>query len=168
VPQRPHLFDGSVGDNIRMGHPGAGEAEVQAAVRAANAAGFIDQLPAGLDTPVGEAGLRLSGGQRQRLAIARAFLRDAPVLILDEATSHQDEASEAAIADALERLMAGRTVLLVAHRLRLAQRADRVAVLDRGRVLEIGRPAELLANEGPYRRLFDDHGEILLVEEEGA
>jgi len=165
VPQRPHLFDGSVGDNLRMGRPGASEAEVQAAVRAANAAGFIDQLPAGLDTPVGEAGLRLSGGQRQRLAIARAFLRDAPVLILDEATSHQDEASEAAIADALERLTVGRTVLIVAHRLRLAQRADRVAVLDRGRVIEVGRPDELLATDGPYRRLFDDHGELISSEE---
>jgi ATP-binding cassette subfamily C protein CydD len=168
VPQRPHLFDGSVGDNIRMGRRDADEAEVQAAVRAANAAGFVDQLPAGLETPVGEAGLRLSGGQRQRLAIARAFLRDAPVLILDEATSYQDEASEAAIADALERLMAGRTVLIVAHRLRLAQRADRVAVLDRGRVIEAGRPTELLATDGPYRRLFDDHGELILDEEEPA
>jgi ATP-binding cassette subfamily C protein CydD len=165
VPQRPHLFDGSVGDNVRMGRPGASDSEVQAAVRAANAADFIDRLPAGLETAVGEAGLRLSGGQRQRLAIARAFLRDAPVLILDEATSHQDEASEAAIADALERLMAGRTVLVVAHRLRLAQRADRVAVLDHGQVIEVGPPADLLAGDGPYRRLFDDYGELISAEE---
>jgi ABC-type multidrug transport system fused ATPase/permease subunit len=108
---------------------------------------------------VGEGGARLSGGQRQRLAIARAYLRDAPVLILDEATSHQDEASEAAIADALERLVRERTVLLIAHRLRLARRADRVIVLDAGRVVEAGAPAELLAAGGAYRRFVDDFGE---------
>ena len=108
-------------------------------------------------TEVGDAGGRFSGGQRQRLAIARAFLRDAPLLLLDEATSHQDEASEEAIADALDRLVVGRTVLLIAHRLRLAQRADRVAVLDHGRVIESGPPAELLAANGAYRRLLEDH-----------
>ena len=161
VPQRPHLFEGTIADNIRLARPGADDAAVATAVRAANAADFIERLPAGLETPVGEAGARFSGGQRQRLAIARAFLRDAPVVILDEATSHQDEASEAAISEALGRLVAGRTVLVIAHRLRLAQRADRVIVLDRGRVVEAGPPAQLLTNHGPYRRLFDDHGELI-------
>ncbi len=159
VPQRPHLFDGSVADNIRLARPGATEAEVAAAALAANATEFIERLPQGLDTPVGEAGARFSGGQRQRIAIARAYLRDAPVLILDEATSHQDEASERAIADALDRLVEGRTVLVIAHRLRLAARADRVAVLAAGRVLEQGTPAELLATGGAYRRLVDDFGQ---------
>jgi len=161
VPQRPHLFEGTIADNIRLARPGADDAAVAAAVQAANAADFIERLPTGLGTPVGEAGARFSGGQRQRLAIARAFLRDAPVVILDEATSHQDEASEAVINEALGRLVVGRTVLVIAHRLRLAQRADRVIVLDRGRVVETGPPALLLANDGPYRRLFDDHGELI-------
>ncbi|MEX1296000.1 MAG: thiol reductant ABC exporter subunit CydD [Candidatus Limnocylindrales bacterium] len=159
VPQRPYLFDGSVGDNIRLARPDAGEEEVAAAARAANATEFIERLSSGLETAVGEGGARLSGGQRQRLAIARAFLRDAPVLILDEATSQQDAVSEVAIADALDRLVEGRTVLLIAHRLRLAQRADRVVVLEAGRVLEQGPPAELLAAGGAYRRLVDDFGE---------
>ena len=159
VPQRPHLFDGTVADNIRLARPEATDDEVTAATRSANATEFIERLPRGLETPVGEAGARLSGGQRQRLAIARAYLRDAPVLILDEATSHQDEVSERAIADALDRLVRGRTVLLIAHRLRLAQRAHRIAVLDAGRVVEQGTHAELLAVEGAYRRLVDDFGE---------
>ena len=156
VPQRPHLFAGSVADNIRLARPSATDQEVAAAARAANATEFIERLPAGLQTPVGEQGARLSGGQRQRLAIARAYLRDVPVLILDEATSHQDEASEAAIADALDRLVPDRTVLLIAHRLRLAERAHRIVVLDAGRVVEQGTPAELLAIGGAYRRLVED------------
>ena len=159
VPQRPHLFDGSIGDNIRLARPAATDEEVAAAARAANAGEFIERLPKGYDTSVGEDGARLSGGQRQRVAIARAYLRDAPVLILDEATSHQDEASESAIADALGRLVENRTVLLIAHRLRLAQRADRVVVLAAGRVVEQGTPAELSAADGAYRRLVDDFGE---------
>ncbi len=157
VPQRPHLFSGSVADNIRLARPDASSEAVAAAAQAANASDFISRLPDGFDTSIGDVGARLSGGQRQRLAIARAFLRDAPLLLLDEATSHQDEVSEAAIADALERLMVGRTVLLIAHRLRLAQRADRVAVLDHGRVVETGAPADLLTAAGAYRRLVDDH-----------
>jgi ATP-binding cassette subfamily C protein CydD len=161
VPQRPHLFEGTIADNIRLARPDATDAQVRAAAEAANATEFIERLPAGLAASVGDAGARLSGGQRQRLAIARAFLRDAPMLLLDEATSHQDEASEAAIADALERLMRDRTVLLIAHRLRLAQRADRIVVLEAGRVVEVGTPNELLAAGGPYRRLFDDQGELM-------
>ncbi len=159
VPQRPYLFAGSIADNIRLARPGASDEEVAAAARAANATEFIERLPRGFDTEVGEVGARLSGGQRQRVAIARAYLRDAPVLVLDEATSHQDEASEIAIADALDRLVADRTVLLIAHRLRLAQRADRVVVLDAGRVVEQGIPAELLAAGGAYQRLVEDFGE---------
>jgi thiol reductant ABC exporter CydD subunit len=157
VPQRPHLFHGTLADNIRMARPDASDAAMLEAVSAANAVEFIERLPDGYETQVGEAGARLSGGQRQRLAIARAFLRDAPLLVLDEATSHQDEASEAAIADALDRLVEGRTVLVIAHRLRLAQRADRVVVLDAGRVVDAGAPADLLAADGPYRRLVADH-----------
>ena len=168
VPQRPHLFEGTVGDNIRLARPEATAAEITAAARAANATEFIERLPAGLGTPVGDTGTRLSGGQRQRIAIARAFLRDAPVLLLDEVTSYQDEASEAAIADALQRLMAERTTLLVVHRLRLAQRADRIAVLDAGHVVEVGEPDALLAVDGPYRRLFDDEGELIRPAGEGA
>lgn len=156
VPQRPHLFAGSVADTIRLARPDADDAAVVAAARSANAADFIERLPAGYETAVGEAGARLSGGQRQRLAIARAFLRDAPVLVLDEATSYQDEASEAAIADALARLSVGRTVLVIAHRLRLAERADQVVVLAAGRVVESGAPADLLAQGGAYARLVRD------------
>jgi len=157
VPQRPHLFDGTIVDNIRLARPDAPDSAVIAAAEAANAADFIERLPGGYETHVGEAGSRLSGGQRQRLAIARAFLRDAPLLVLDEATSHQDEASEEAIGDALARLTAGRTVLIVAHRLRLAERADQVVVLHAGRVVEGGAPADLLGADGPYRRLVEDH-----------
>ncbi len=156
VPQRPHLFAGSVAENIRLARPEADDDAVARAARSANAADFIERLPAGYETPVGEAGARLSGGQRQRMAIARAFLRDAPVLVLDEPTSYQDEASEAAIADALARLSHGRTVLVIAHRLRLAEEADQVVVLAMGRVVESGAPADLLAQGGAYTRLVSD------------
>jgi ATP-binding cassette subfamily C protein CydD len=159
VPQRPHLFAGSVADNIRLARPEADDEAVTAAARAAGAIEFIERLPRGFDSPVGERGARLSGGQRQRVAIARAFLRDAPLLILDEVTSQLDEAGEAALADTLERLVTGRTVLLIAHRLGLAQRADRVAVLEGGRVIEAGPPARLLMSDGPYRRLLVDAGD---------
>lgn len=156
VPQRPHLFTGSIADNIRLARPDASDEAVVEAARAADAAGFIGRLPLGYDTAVGEAGVRLSGGQRQRVAIARAFLRDAPLLVLDEATSYQDEASEQAIREAIERLSMGRTVLVIAHRLRLAERAHRVVVLEAGRVIESGSPAELLARGRAYRRLVED------------
>jgi thiol reductant ABC exporter CydD subunit len=156
VPQRPHLFSGSIADNIRMSRPDADDEALREAARAANALDFIERLPGGFEAPVGEAGARLSGGQRQRLAIARAFLREAPLVVLDEATSYQDEASERAVMEALDRLSVGRTVLLIAHHLWLAERSDRVVVLDDGRVAETGTPAELLARGGPYRQLLED------------
>jgi ATP-binding cassette subfamily C protein CydD len=162
VPQRPHLFTGSVADNIRMARPHADDAAVLAAARAANAERFIERLPLGFDSAVGEGGARLSGGQRQRVAIARAFLRDAPLLVLDEPTSYQDEASEAAIAEAIDRLTVGRTVLLIAHRLRLAERAERVVVLEAGRVVEEGPPNELRARRGPYARLVEAQADVAL------
>jgi ATP-binding cassette, subfamily C, bacterial CydD len=154
VPQRPHLFHGTVADNIRLARPDASAAEVEAAAHEAGADVFIDELPLRYETPVGEGGARLSGGQRQRIAIARAFLADAPFVILDEATSHLDAASEAVIRAAVERLARRRTVLIVSHRLRLVSMADRIVVLDHGRVVESGSPVELAARVGPYRRLL--------------
>jgi ATP-binding cassette subfamily C protein CydD len=155
VPQNPYLFHGSVLENIRLARPQASQAEVMAAAQAARAHEFINLLPHGYDTPIGERGARLSGGQQQRLAIARAFLKDAPFLILDEATSHLDAASENAIREALEQVMHGRTVLIIAHRLKLAQTADRVAVVDGGHVVETGEPQELLKHNGRYGRLVE-------------
>ena len=153
VPQLPHLFHGTVADNIRLARPEAGMDAVIAAARAAHADAFIEALPRGYDTPLGEQGARLSGGQRQRLAIARAFLKDAPVLILDEATASLDARSETLIRDALARLLAGRTVLIIAHRLTLAYAADQIVVMDAGRAVETGSHRALLAQDGLYRRL---------------
>jgi ATP-binding cassette, subfamily C, bacterial CydD len=153
VPQQPHLFHGSIADNIRLARADAGEADIIAAATAAHAHDFIEKLPQGYATPIGEQGTRLSGGQQQRLAIARAFLKDAPLLILDEATSHLDGISEAAIQDALDRLMRGRTVLIIAHRLKLAYAADQVVVMQQGRAIETGRPEALLTQNGAYREL---------------
>ena len=153
VPQRAHLFHGSVADNIRMARPGASDAELLAAARGAHAADFIEALPAGFETPIGEGGVRLSGGQRQRVAIARALLRDAPLVLLDEPTAHLDLDGEAAVADGVERLTKGRTVIVVAHRLRLARTADRIVVLDEGRIAEAGDPVDLRRHIGPYAQL---------------
>ncbi len=153
VTQEPFLFDDTVRANIAYARPEATDAEVQAAARAAAAHEFIAELPRGYDTPVGEAGARLSGGQRQRVAIARAFLKDAPILLLDEATSALDTESEAKVQAALNRLMAGRTVLVIAHRLSTVRGADRIHVVDAGRVVESGDHASLLAAGGLYARL---------------
>jgi ATP-binding cassette subfamily C protein CydD len=153
VPQRPHLFYGTIADNILLAKPAATQAEVIAAASAAHAHEFIARLPQGYATPIGEQGARLSGGQQQRLAIARAFLKDAPLLILDEATSQLDAESEASIQDALDRLLRGRTVLIIAHRLKLVYTAERVIVMQQGRAIEAGTPAVLLAQNGVYRRL---------------
>jgi ATP-binding cassette subfamily C protein CydCD len=154
VSQDTYLFHGTVEDNLRMGKPDATAAELEAAARAANAHEFIARLPEAYRTVVGERGVRLSGGQRQRIAIARALLRDAPILVLDEALSSVDAESEAVIQEALDRLMQGRTTLIFAHRLSSVIGADRLVVLDEGRVAESGRHAELMARGGVYHRLM--------------
>jgi ATP-binding cassette, subfamily B, bacterial MsbA len=154
VDQNVVLFNASVADNIAYGLRGAVPRERIAEVaRAAHAWEFIEKLPQGLDTRLGQDGVMLSGGQRQRIAIARALLRDAPVLILDEATSALDTESERYIQEALERLVKGRTTLVIAHRLSTVQRADLIAVMQEGRIVESGRHAELLARNGLYTTL---------------
>jgi subfamily B ATP-binding cassette protein MsbA len=155
VTQETILFDTSVRENIAYGERAPSEVRVRAAARAACADEFIERLPQGYDSPVGEGGARLSGGQRQRVAIARAIYKDAPILILDEATSQLDAESEALVARALANLMKGRTTLVIAHRLSTVRRANRIVVLDGGRIVEEGSHAELLTREGLYRRLHD-------------
>jgi subfamily B ATP-binding cassette protein MsbA len=154
VPQEPILFADTIAENIRYGRLDATPAEVDAAATAANATEFIARLPKGMDTVVGERGVRLSVGQRQRVAIARALLRDAPVLLLDEATSSLDNESEFLVQQALDRLMRGRTTIVIAHRLSTVERAHRILVLDRGSIVEQGTHHELLALGGLYHRLY--------------
>lgn len=153
VAQNPSLFRGTVEANIRYGRPEASLAEVEAAARGAHADEFIRQLPQGYQTPLGEGGIGLSGGQRQRLAIARALLVDAPILLLDEATSALDAQSEHLIQQALASLMAGRTTLVIAHRLATVQHADRIAVIDKGRLVAVGTHRELIEKSPLYARL---------------
>jgi subfamily B ATP-binding cassette protein MsbA len=155
VSQETVLLNDTVLANIAYGSPGATREQVETAARAANAAGFIATLPNGYDTMLGERGTRLSGGQRQRIAIARALLRDPPILILDEATSALDTESERLVQQAIERLMQQRTVLVIAHRLATVRDADEIVVLEGGRVVQRGTHEELLRAGGLYRRLYD-------------
>jgi subfamily B ATP-binding cassette protein MsbA len=154
VTQEAVLFDETIADNIALGKPGASLGEIKAAARNAAAHDFIAALPEGYDTRVGEGGLKLSGGQRQRVAIARAMLRNAPILLLDEATSALDAESERQVQDALARLTAGRTTIVIAHRLSTVRDADQIFVLDKGRVVESGKHDALLAQGGLYAQLY--------------
>ena len=155
VTQETVLFNDTVRNNIAYGQPHVGLKEVETAARAALAHDFIQALPAGYDTVIGERGVRLSGGERQRLAIARALLKNAPVLILDEATSALDSESEALVQSALHNLMSGRTVLVIAHRLSTVRRADRIVVIENGTIADIGTHEDLMAKFGTYRRLYE-------------
>jgi len=159
VHQDTYLFYGTIEENLRLGKPNATPEEIEAAARDANAHDFISLLPQGYDTMIGERGILLSGGQRQRLAIARALLRDAPILILDEALSSVDAENEAVIQQAIDRLSVGRTTLILAHRLSSVIGADRILVLDKGRIVESGRHAELIRRHGPYRQLMGAQAE---------
>lgn len=149
------LFDDTVMENIRLGRRGATDEEVRAAAKAANCDEFVHRLPQGYNTPIGENGTKLSGGERQRISIARALLKDAPIVLLDEATASLDVENETKVQGALSRLLSGKTVLVIAHRMRTVEAADRIIVLADGRVAEEGRPAELMDKNGLYRRMVE-------------
>lgn len=162
LPQQPRLFQGTIADNIRLGLPDAPEDAVRRAAKRAHAAEFIERLPRGYETPVGERGAGLSGGQIQRVALARAFLRDARLVILDEATASLDPASEALVQRAVDELAEDRSLLVIAHRLSTVRSADRILVIDGGRIIESGSHTELIGRDGHYRRM------VRLLEPEAA
>src|SRR5690606_14124055 len=155
VPQEPYLFTGTIRDNIAGGLPDAALEDIQRAAKEANAHSFIMELPEGYDTWISERGSSLSGGQRQRLTIARAILKDAPILLLDEATSSLDGETEVAVKEALQRLMQGRTTIMIAHRLSALDGADRIIVLDQGKVVEEGTHDQLIESSGLYTNLYE-------------
>jgi ATP-binding cassette subfamily B protein len=164
VLQDVFLFYGTVRDNLLFGRPDASEEETEAAAKAANAHEFIVELPMGYDTLIGERGVKLSGGQKQRLSIARAILKDAPILILDEATSSVDTEMEMLIQQAIERLMKGRTTIVIAHRLSTVRNADKIVVLEDKSILEMGTHSELLQLNGLYKRLYTVQQELAPIE----
>ncbi|MCP1367587.1 ATP-binding cassette domain-containing protein, partial [Halomonas sp. BBD48] len=154
VSQQVTLFNATIADNIAYGVPGASRERIEAAARSAYASEFIERLPNGFDTVIGDNGVMLSGGQRQRLAIARAIFKDAPILVLDEATSALDTESERYIQKALEEVCRGRTTFVIAHRLSTIERADRILVMEQGHIVESGTHASLLEREGAYAALY--------------
>ena len=149
------LFDDTVMENIRLGKRGATDEEVRTAAKAANCDDFVQRLPQGYDTPIGENGAKLSGGERQRISIARALLKDAPIVLLDEATASLDVENETKVQGALSRLLQGKTVLVIAHRMRTVAGADHIVVLEDGHVAQQGSPAELIEQGGLYRRMVE-------------
>lgn len=161
VDQNAYLFNASLRDNLRLALPGANQAQIERAIELAHLKPFIEKLPEGYDTWIGEQGTRMSGGERQRLAIARALLKDPPLLILDEATANLDAITERQILDSIRTAMRGRTVLMITHRLIEMDRMDEILVMDRGKIIERGRHAELLAADGLYTRMWQLQNQIL-------